>query len=833
MGRAVFMKVLSVTLQGFGALSGKFTLEPELTVVGGPNESGKSTLHTALRVALCGVDLPARGRMLKETEEVLRRFRPWKGGPFVVEAEVELGGGRYRFVRNLDQPDHAQVFDLIKGGEVTDRFRRGRTVDISVALGMSRDAFLAVSTVAQDQILSLTGASLQEDLQRASATSGGDTTARAAIDRLDSWRQEHIRGDRTTTKPLDKGKRPKELKDARGELARAIDLRHQLTEDLASQEALREELTLVEVSTRAHEVAWKTAELAEIQQDLTAVADLDQQLKATPEMRLPKDPATLRDAATGVRGLAQQWQESQAKLEEIAPLDQDLARLSQKSAQGELAFLVGALEQPMPPLPPASDIPGRLDLLDHRRIAFQRWFSDTVALVGGAAGVFLIAFGLVRGGSDGILIAAGGLVLLVVTATVFYGMQRRLRLLLAIGGFSSMAEMRRAARTQDPDLAKAVAERNKVETERSQAQKRLGELGIGKVEVDHLKKLAEQLPQAQESLQQRSSWTTTAQRFRDELTARAKRVGISGNDPLQLATELSSRLRQLDEAEDATRLRSGLQARRADRLGDRDLKSLSKRAGQLSRELVALEALRETTPQKVPSEELRRKYDESSQRRDEIRSQLLPLQGRLQQQLKEAGDVAALEERVAEIADEVARLTRAEEAVKLAISELQRAEGLVHNDLAPLLAEGLRGWLPTITGQRYQHAWVDPADLSMYVSAQDQGVQIRVGDLSQGTREQIYVALRTVLAKALSPQGEAVPLFFDDPCVSADDGRCVALLDTLRELSSSAQVVVFSHESRVGAWATRSEVPILTMKLVPAFAGTDAAAADDRSAEVG
>ena len=821
------MKVLSVTLQGFGALSGRFKLDQKLTVIGGPNESGKSTLHTAIRVALCGVDLPARGRMLKETEEVLRRYRPWRGGPFAVEAEVELEGGRYRFVRDLEHPDSAQVFDLVKGGEVTDRFRRGRTVDVSVGLGMSRDAFLAVSTVAQDQILSLTGESLQEDLQRASATSGGDSTARSAIDRLDRWRQEHIRGDRTTTKPLDKNKRPKELEEAQSRLARARDLRRQLTEDLGNQETLREELGVVEVNTKTHEAAWKTAELAEIQQDISAVGDIDQQLQKTPDLRLPKDSAALREAATGARGLAQQWLEADAALKELAPLGQELEQVSQQSAQSELAFLAGALEQPMPPLPPASELPGRLDLLDHRRIAFRRWFSDVVALVGGAAGAFLVVYGLLRGGSVGIPIAAGGLVVLVVTVTVFYGLQRRLRLLLAVGGFTSIAQLRRASRAQDPDLVKAVAGREKVQAERSQAQKRLAELGIGKVEVSRLKELAEQLPAAQDSLQQRSSLNTTAQRFRDELVARAKRVGISGQDPIQLATELATRLRQLDEAEDATRLRSGLQARRTERLGGRDLKGLAKRAEQLSRELVALEAIRETATTKVPSDELRRKYDESVRRREEIRSQLLPLQGRLQEQLKEAGDVPALEERVAELSDEVARLTRAEEAVKLAISELQRAEGLVHNDLAPILAEGLRDWLPAITSQRYHHAWVDPSDLSMHVSAEDQGAQIRVGDLSQGTREQIYVALRTVLAKALSPKGEAVPLFFDDPCVSADDGRYIALLDTLRELSANTQVVVFSHESRVGTWATRSEVPILTMTLVPASVGQESAPAEE------
>ena len=141
--------------------------------------------------------------------------------PFTVEAEIELAGGRYRFVRDLDQPDNSQVFDLVKGGDVTDQFRRGRTVDVSVGLGMSREAFLAVSTVAQDQLLSLTGAALQEDLQRAAATSGSDGTARSAIDLLQHWRQENIRGDRTTTKRLDR--LPKDLEAADSKLEKAVE----------------------------------------------------------------------------------------------------------------------------------------------------------------------------------------------------------------------------------------------------------------------------------------------------------------------------------------------------------------------------------------------------------------------------------------------------------------------------------------------------------------------------------------------------------------------------------------------------------------------------------
>ncbi|HEY6538499.1 MAG TPA: AAA family ATPase [Candidatus Dormibacteraeota bacterium] len=816
------MRVLSVKIEGFGALTGSFEFNPGMTVVAGPNESGKSTLHTALRVALCGVDLPARGRMLKETEAVLRRFRPWRGNRFQVEVEVELDGGSYRFVRDLDRPDQAQVFDLVKGGDVTEKFRRGRTVDVSARLGMSRAAFLAVSTVAQDQILNLTGSSLQEDLQRASATSGGDSTARAAIERLEHWRQENIRGDRTTTKPLDRTQLPAKLTEAEAQLARALELHRQLAEDLGNQDALRAELGLVEIATRSREVEWKTAELAAIQQDLTAVAAIDKEIAAAPELRQPRDPIVLRDAATGARGLARQWQEAEAKVAEIAKVAPDLEQICRQSAQSELAFLATALEQPVPSLPQPAEDPARLELLDHRRIALTRLSADVVALGGGVVGVFMIVFAILHGGGLEVPMAAGGLALLVVVATAFFFLQRRLSLLLAVGGFASISEMRRAARAKDPELVKAMAERDKIEAERAQAEKRLAELGIAETSPDHVKDLAERLPAAQEALALTIAWRNTADRFSMELSARAKRLGITGQDPVQLAAELGARLQQLDQAEDAGRLRATLEARRSERLRGRDPKALAKRAEQLSQELVGLEATREGIPSKVPAEDLRRRYDESVRRRDDLRSQLLPLQGRLQAQLKDAAEVAVLEEKVAEIAEDVARRERAEEAVKLAISELRLAEGAIHNDLAPVLARGLEGWLPAITGQRYQHAWVDPANLAVHVSAEDGGAQISVDDLSQGTREQIYLALRTVLAQALSPRGEAVPLFFDDPTVSADDDRCGVLLDTLRELSAKTQVVVFTHESRVSSWADLAKVASLTLEVVPAGASRQA-----------
>ena len=73
-----------------------------------------------------------------------------------------------------------------------------------------------------------------------------------------------------------------------------------------------------------------------------------------------------------------------------------------------------------------------------------------------------------------------------------------------------MRQMRRAANAVDPEMVRVQTTRRRVEAERAQANKRLAELGIAQVEVERLKQLADQLPAAQEALQERASWSTTA-----------------------------------------------------------------------------------------------------------------------------------------------------------------------------------------------------------------------------------------------------------------------------------------------------------------------------------
>ncbi len=159
----------------------------------------------------------------------------------------------------------------------------------------------------------------------------------------------------------------------------------------------------------------------------------------------------------------------------------------------------------------------------------------------------------------------------------------------------------------------------------------------------------------------------------------------------------------------------------------------------------------------------------------------------------------------------------AEEALEAARAELSRIETLsqtlartrgylvsaqerVYRSIAPVLADTLRAWLPRVTGSRYQDITLDPATLEVRV-CEATGAWRPAARLSHGTAEQIYLLLRMALASHLTAAGESCPLLLDDVTVQTDAARTEAVLDLLHAVSRERQVILFSQEAEVLAWA--------------------------------
>ena len=182
------MRLERLDIGGFGRLRDvEIDFHPRMTVLLGENESGKSTVHRALRGALYGLDVGGPGRPTERSDWT--RWTPWSGGEYSLVLTYELASGRrLRVARRLEQRDHSCQVHEIGGGDVTGEARIGRAVAPGhVHLGIDEAVFCASACVGEDGLRLGAGdapaaraGEVQEAIERL-ADSGDETTAAQAL----------------------------------------------------------------------------------------------------------------------------------------------------------------------------------------------------------------------------------------------------------------------------------------------------------------------------------------------------------------------------------------------------------------------------------------------------------------------------------------------------------------------------------------------------------------------------------------------------------------------------------------------------------------------------
>jgi len=84
------------------------------------------------------------------------------------------------------------------------------------------------------------------------------------------------------------------------------------------------------------------------------------------------------------------------------------------------------------------------------------------------------------------------------------------------------------------------------------------------------------------------------------------------------------------------------------------------------------------------------------------------------------------------------------------------------------------------------------------------GRLVKVEGMSDGTCDQLYLAIRLALLESHLAAHEPLPLIVDDILVQFDDDRSEATLKVLAELSRKTQVIVFTHHEHLLDLAKRS-----------------------------
>ena len=141
--------------------------------------------------------------------------------------------------------------------------------------------------------------------------------------------------------------------------------------------------------------------------------------------------------------------------------------------------------------------------------------------------------------------------------------------------------------------------------------------------------------------------------------------------------------------------------------------------------------------------------------------------------------------RIARLEETYAALELAQEALRKATSELQRR-------FAPRIAKRTEELFGKFTAGRYETVRLKE-DLSLEVGMQQEISTHSVQWPSDGTVDQLYLALRLAVAEELTPEA---PLVLDDAMVRFDDTRLATALNILGEMAEDKQVILFTCQSR-------------------------------------
>lgn len=145
----------------------------------------------------------------------------------------------------------------------------------------------------------------------------------------------------------------------------------------------------------------------------------------------------------------------------------------------------------------------------------------------------------------------------------------------------------------------------------------------------------------------------------------------------------------------------------------------------------------------------------------------------------------AVNRRISQLEDTYAALEHAQTALSAATTALQRR-------FAPRISKRTQELFGKLTGGRYQRITLGE-DLSLSTSAGDEDVLRSSLYRSDGTIDQLYLALRLAVAEELTPDA---PLVLDDALVRFDDQRLAVAVDILKEFSRSKQVILFTCQGR-------------------------------------
>jgi len=762
---------------------------PGLTVIRGPNESGKSTIQQALELVLF--------RRATTTAAEIATVRSWGAtGDPMIELEFELDGRPGRLVKRFAGTKGSVRLEL-DGVVDTDPGRVDQL--LAAALGIPSEKFFrSTASVRHFEMedLDRDERALRDRLQ--ASIGGGDVGASRARQRLDEISRRYKAAGARNPGPLlvaqgDIARLSAELRAGEAALEQLSRDRAALAAAAAARATLEEEVRLATESLADAETAVgldaEQRTVAERYERLRRAADLAERLTAAEVSATVALPlATVRPAVERLRAL--ELGRAQLAAERAAvPLPAPLPPFVPPVVPPAPTVVTGPAALPAA-LPTPLPVPAVGPPLTRPAGAATPW--RPIALVLGPLAVLVLVAGFT-------VSAIGPIVALVVAvilgASAIGAWIRSARDQIARKTAAAAVEAAHRQAAADAELAARVAT---ADVERAAADAAHAAV-MAADEAATRYAAAEQehrasVQRAQEARAAIDARITSGDAEAAALTTRSGVADLAAAEAMLVAAErhaatvdgLRAELRgslgvaagapvppveELRAARDETAAKAALGGHALSGLGATGADPQSARA----RAQTALRGARLRLGQAIDAEG--------------------QAKGRVSQNTADAELVAATAEAIVSRGEDLVALTRRLRIYEQTLVAITAAEAATMQKAARFLERRMGQDMARITGGRYDRVRVDENDLGITVWSAEREAWIDASALSKGTGDQLYLAARLGLVRQVT-QDRRPPLVFDDPFVTFDDERALRAVALLRELAADHQVLYLTCSDR-------------------------------------
>lgn len=190
----------------------------------------------------------------------------------------------------------------------------------------------------------------------------------------------------------------------------------------------------------------------------------------------------------------------------------------------------------------------------------------------------------------------------------------------------------------------------------------------------------------------------------------------------------------------------------------------------------------------LSASETQRQLEETRRRLQQLQQR----QGQYQGLMEAMGQETVLRRQLDQVDHRLDRLAQTNAALELALSTLAAATAQLQRRFAPRIVGDAQQILGRLTGGRYDRLTLSQ-DMSLDIAAQEETVLRETQRRSEGTVDQVYLALRLAVSRELTPDA---PFILDDALVRFDDTRHAAAMEILKEEAQNRQIILFTCQTR-------------------------------------